>query len=256
VELLDPRRAAIDVHERTADAAVARADETGRHHREVRTFATTTGDLERLGAWPAEHSVTRVAMESTGVCSKPHFDVLEERFVVVLADAVHVKAVPGRETDVRDCEWLAELLQHGLLRASLVPDRARRERRARARYRTSPVRGRTAEANRLQKTLEGANIELDIPGKSGRAMLAALVAGEMDAATPTQLAGGRFREKLSRLEQALTGRFGGYRRFKSELGAGAYFEACCGGGDAIGRAMAGAPVTARQVAKRVAPVPR
>lgn len=149
---------------------------------------------------------------------KPVYNLLEGSVELLLVNARHVKAVPGRKTDARDCEWLAELLQHGLLRASFVPAREQRELRELTRYRTSLVRERTAEGNRLQKTLEGANIKLaavatDILGKSGREMLAALVAGATDAAALAQLAKGRLREKLSQLEQALEGRFGAHQRF-------------------------------------------
>jgi transposase len=143
---------------------------------------------------------------------------LEDQFALLLVNARHVKAVPGRKTDVRDCEWLADLLRHGLLTGSFVPDRPQRELRELTRYRTSLVRERTAEANRLQKTLEGANIKLasvatDILGTSGREMLAALVAGETDGAALAQLAHGRLREKLPQLEQALVGRVGPHQRF-------------------------------------------
>jgi transposase len=132
----------------------------------------------------------------------------------LLVNARHVKAVPGRKTDVRDCEWLADLLRHGLLSGSFVPDRPQRELRELTRYRTSLGRERTAETNRLQKTLEGANIKLaSVATKSGREILAALVAGETDAAELAQLAHGRLREKLPQLEQALVGRVGPHQRF-------------------------------------------
>jgi transposase len=149
---------------------------------------------------------------------KPVYNLLEGSVELLLVNARHVKAVPGRKTDARDCEWLAELLQHGLLRASFVPHREQRELRELTRYRTSLVRERTAEGNRRQKTLEGANIKLaavatDLLGKSGREMLAGLVAGATDAAALAQLAKGRLREKLPELEQALQGRFGAHQRF-------------------------------------------
>jgi transposase len=157
-------------------------------------------------------------MESTGVYWKPIYNLLEDQFTLLLVNARHVKAVPGRKTDVRDCEWLAELLRHGLLTGSFVPDRPQRELRELTRYRTSLVRERTAAANRLQKTLEGANIKLasvatDILGTSGREMLAALVAGRTDATELAQLAHGRLREKLPQLERALVGCVGPHQRF-------------------------------------------
>ena len=151
-------------------------------------------------------------MESTGVYWKPIWNLLEARFELLLVNARHIKAVPGRKTDAKDCEWLADLLRHGLLRASFVPDRPQRELRELTRYRTSLVQERTAEVNRLQKTLEGANIKLgdvatDIMGLSSRQMLAALVGGETDAAAMAQLAQGRLRDKLPALERALAGRW-------------------------------------------------
>jgi transposase len=143
---------------------------------------------------------------------------VEGSFELLLANARHIKAVPGRKTDVKDCEWIGDLLRHGLLRASFVPDRPQRELRELTRYRTSLVRERTAEVNRLQKTLEGANIKLasvasDSMGRSAREMLAMLVAGTADPATVAQLARRRLREKIPELERALTGRLGAHQRF-------------------------------------------
>jgi transposase len=157
-------------------------------------------------------------MESTGVYWKPIYNLLEGSFTLLLANARHSKAVPGRKTDVRDCEWIADLLRHGLVQASFVPDRAQRELRDLTRYRTSLVQERTAEANRLQKTLEGANIKLasvatDILGTSGRLMLTGLVAGTTDAKSLAHLAKGRLREKLPQLELALRGSFDTHERF-------------------------------------------
>ena len=125
--ILYPRCAAIDVHKRTAVAAVGWVDAQGRRQRQVRTYATMTADLERLRQWFAEHGVTHVAMESTGVYWKPLFNLLAEHFTVVLANAAHVQAVPGRKTDVRDSEWLLELMQHGLIRGSFIPPAPIRE---------------------------------------------------------------------------------------------------------------------------------
>jgi transposase len=177
-----------------------------------------TEDILALGDWLAEAGCTHVAMESTGVSWKPVWNLLEDAFDLLLVNARHVKAVPGRKTDVRDCEWLADLPRHGLLRGSFVPDRPRRELRELTRYRARLVRERTAEANRRQKVLEGANVKLaavatDIMGKSGRDMLAALVAGQTDAADLAQLARGRRREKLPQPERALVGRVEAHQRF-------------------------------------------
>jgi len=147
-----------------------------------------------------------------------YYNVLEDRFSLLLANARHIKAVPGRKTDVRDCEWIADLLRHGLLKASFVPERAQREVRELTRYRTSLVDERSAEVNRLQKTLEGANIKLssvasDVLGKSGREMLEQLVAGSADTGELADLAKGRLRSKIPQLERALAGRFGPHQRF-------------------------------------------
>jgi transposase len=185
---------------------------------EVRSFGTMTDDLLHLADWLATNGVTHVAMESTGVYWKPVWNLLEDRFTLLLVNARHVKAVPGRKTDAKDCEWLADLLRHGLLRGSFVPDRPQRELRELTRYRTSLVQERSAEVNRLQKTLEGANIKLgdvatDIMGLSRRQMLAALAGGETDAAAMAQLAQGRLRDKLPELERALAGRVGPHQRF-------------------------------------------
>jgi len=159
-----------------------------------------------------------VAMESTGVYWKPIWNLLEEDFALLLVNAQHVKQVPGRKTDVKDCEWLADLLRHGLLRGSFVPDRPQRELRELVRYRTSLIRERAAEVNRLQKVLEGANIKLaavvsDLQGKSAQAMLAALVSGVTEPKVLADLAQRRLRAKIPQLEQALAGRFGAHQRF-------------------------------------------
>ena len=193
----------------------------GRPHKEVRTFGTMTEDLLALSDWLAVAGCTHVVLESTGVYWKPVWNVLEGSFDLLLVNAQHVKQVPGRKTDVKDAEWLAELLRHGLVRGSFVPDQPQRELRALTRYRTAKVRERTREVQRLQKTLEGANIKLtsvatDVTGKSARAMLNVLVsdqAGTADPAGVSDLTEGRLREKLPQLERALTGRFGAHQRF-------------------------------------------
>ena len=217
MELLYPRCAAIEDHKRTAVAAVAWADEAGRPRREVRTFATATGDLERLRDWLAERGVTHIAMESTGVYWKPIFNVLEERFAVVLANAAHVKAVPGRKTDVRDSGWLLELMQHGLIRASFIPPAPIRELRDLTRHRANLVEERARAANRVQKVLEDANIKLasvvsDVLGVSGRLMLEAIIAGETDPGALAGLAKGRLCKKRAALVEALTGRVRAHHR--------------------------------------------
>jgi len=175
-------------------------------------------DILALANWLSEQGVTHVAMESTGVYWKPFWNLLENRFEMLLANAQHIKAVPGRKTDVKDSEWIADLLRHGLLKGSFVPDRFQRELRELTRYRTELAQERAAEVNRLQKTLEGANIKLasvvsEVDGKSAREMLEALVAGATDVSALAQLARGRMREKIKDLERALSGSFGPHQRF-------------------------------------------
>ena len=218
MEVLYERCCGLDIHKRIVVACVIVPGPSGQPVKEVRSFGTMTDDLLRLVDWLAATGVTHVAMESTGVYWKPVWNLLEEQFDLFLVNARHVKAVPGRKTDAKDCEWLADLLRHGLLRSSYVPDRDQRELRELTRYRTSLVQERSAEVNRLQKTLEGANIKLgdvatDIMGLSGRQMLAALVGGETNAGAMAQLAHGRLRDKLPELERALHGRVGPHQRF-------------------------------------------
>ena len=217
MEVIYPRCCGVDVHKREVVACVVATDPDGTARKEVRAFGTMTPDILALADWLMAHEVTHVAMERTGVYWKPLWNLLEDSFDLLLVNARHAKAVPGRKTDARACEWLAELLRHGLLTSSFVPDRPQRELRELTRYRTSLVRERTAAANRLQKTLEGANIKLasvatDILGKSGREILAALVAGETDSAELAQLAQGRLREKIPQLERALVGCVGEHQR--------------------------------------------
>jgi transposase len=211
MDLIHPRCAAIDVHKRTAVTSVSWVDEQGQPQRETRTFSTMTEDLERLREWLAERRVSHVAMESTGVFWKPIFNILEEHFVVVLANAAHVKALPGRKTDVRDSEWLLELMQHGLIRGSFIPPAPIRELRDLTRYRTGLIQERTREANRIQKVLEDANLKLaavasDVLGVSGRQMLEAIIDGEADPGRLADLAKRKLRRKQAELEQALAGR--------------------------------------------------
>ena len=218
MEVIYPHCCGLDVHKREVVACVVSTEPDGTACKEVRAFGTMTPDILALADWLAIQEVSHVAMESTGVYWKPIWNLLEDSFALLLVNARHVKAAPGRKTDVRDCEWLAELLRHGLLTGSYVPDRPQRELRELTRYRASLVRERTAAANRLQKTLEGANIKLasvatDILGKSGREILTALVAGETDGAALAQLAQGRLREKLPQLERALVGCVGPHQRF-------------------------------------------
>ena len=218
MDVLYERCCGLDIHKRTVVACLVTPGPTGAPTKDVHSFGTMTDDLMRLADWLATNGVTHLAMESTGVYWKPVWNLLEARFELLLVNARHVKAVPGRKTDAKDCEWLADLLRHGLLRGSFVPTRAQRELRELTRYRTSLVQERSAEVNRLQKALEGANIKLgdvatDIMGLSSRQMLAALAAGETDAAAMAHLAQGRLRDKLPALERALAGCMGAHQRF-------------------------------------------
>jgi transposase len=218
MNVLYPRCAGLDVHKKTVVACRIVPGPDGQPHKEIATFGTTTHELLRLADWLAEAGVTHVAMESTGVYWKPLWNLLEGSFELLLVNAAHIKAVPGRKTDVKDSEWLADLLRHGLLRASFVPQRGQRELRELIRYRSSLVRERAAEVNRVQKVLEGANIKLasvasDIGGVSGRQILAALIAGQTEAQALAQLAKGRLRAKIPQLEEALVGQFGAHQRF-------------------------------------------
>src|SRR5919204_592971 len=187
MEVLYARCAGLDVHKKKVVACVLVTPERGAPTKTVRTFGTLADDVLALGDWLAEQGVTHVALESTSVYWQPLWNLLEDRFALLLVNAQHVHQVPGRKTDVRDCEWLADLLRHGLLRASFVPDRPQRELRELVRYRTSLVRERGWAINRLQKTLEGANLKLgsvasNVVGRASWAILSALVAGETDSA--------------------------------------------------------------------------
>jgi transposase len=218
MDVIYPRCCGIDVHKRTVVACVLIAAPDGRLDKTVRTFETTLDQLGQLAAWLAERQVTHAALESTGVYWKPVWNVLEGCLQLLLVNAAHVKAVPGRKTDVKDAEWLAELLRHGLLRGSFVPDRWQRELRELVRYRTALIRERAAEVNRLQKTLEGGNIKLaavasSVVGASGRALLAALLAGERDPAVLADLAQRRLRRKIPELRRALVGQLGAHQAF-------------------------------------------
>jgi transposase len=217
MEVVHERCCGLDVHKQTIVACVILPG--GRlPHKEVRTFGTMTADLLELVDWLMACQVTHVAMESTGVYWKGVWNLLEGQVELLLVNAHHVKQVPGRKTDVKDCEWLADLLRHGLLRASFVPPRPQRELRELTRYRTALIRERAAEINRIQKVLEGANIKLgdvasNIMGASGRQILSALVAGSADPTVLADLARGKLRAKLPQLQRALVGQFGSHQRF-------------------------------------------
>ena len=214
--------AGLDIHKKTVVACVRRIDAAGHAHQEIRTFGTMTCDLLALSDWLAEQGVEHVALESTGAYWKPVFNILEGRFGVMLVNARHIKQVPGRKTDVRDCAWIAQLLQHGLLRASFVPPPPTRELRDLTRPRAQLVAEKATAANRVQKVLEDANIKLasvatDVLGVSGRDMPGALIAGEDDAAKLADKARKRLRNKIPALQTALRGRVTEHHRFQLRL---------------------------------------
>jgi transposase len=217
MEVINKRCCGLDVHKESVVACLM-IREGGKVHKEVRSFLTMTVDLVVLHDWLKAHQVTHVAMESTGIYWRPVFNLLEGDFTVLLVNAAHIKTVPGRKTDVKDCEWIADLLSHGLLRGSFIPPEPIRDLRDLTRYRKSLTDERVREVNRLQKFLEAANIKLssvanDVMGASGRAMLEALTAGSTDPQVLSELAKGRLRKKLPELRKALEGRFRPHHRF-------------------------------------------
>ncbi len=214
MRVVHERCAGLDVHKKTVVACVL-----GPEGKELRTFSTMTEDLLLLSEWLQERGCRTVAMESTGVYWKPVYNLLEASdFEPMVVNAQHIKAVPGRKSDVRDAQWIAELLRHGLLRPSFIPDRGQRELRELVRYRRSVVEERTREANRLQKVLEGANLKLgsvasDVLGRSGRDMLAAICQGTEDPVALAAMARGRLKDKSEQLQKALRGLMGAHQRF-------------------------------------------
>ena len=222
MEVLYPHCAGLDVHKETV-VACARHMVNGTVTREVRTFRTTTKDLLALSEWLASQGCTHVAMEATGVYWKPVWHVFSDGDVtLVLANAGHVKNVPGRKTDVNDATWLADLMAHGLIRGSFVPDVQRQELRRLLRTRKQFVRERSSHVQRLQKTLEDANIKLDgvisdIVGLSGRRMIEALIAGESDPEALAALAHRQIKASPAALREALRGRVTNHHRFLLQL---------------------------------------
>lgn len=224
MEVIYPRCAGLDVHKQTVVACV-RIARDGPPLQEVRTFATTTSGLLGLADWLESFSVKHVAMEATGVYWKPVWHVLEGHFEPVLANAAHVKNVPGRKTDVSDAMWLADLLAHGLIRASFVPPVAVQELRTLTRTRKQLVREKGAHAQRIEKLLEDANLKLgvvltDIMGKSGRAVLQALIEGETDPERLLCFVSARVKASRAELLEALRGHVSAHHRFMFKLHLG------------------------------------
>lgn len=218
MRLMYERCAGLDVHKKTVVGCGRWTEGDGTVKEEVRTFGTTTPELLEMTDWLREWGVSHVAMESTGEYWKPVFNLLEGEFEVILVNAGHVKQVPGRKTDVKDAQWLAELLSYGLLKASFIPAKPQRDLRDLTRYRVNLVQERARVVNRLQKVLEQANIKLasvasDVLGVSGRQMLEALVGGQTEATVMADLAKGRLRNKMGELEKALTGVVREHHRF-------------------------------------------
>jgi transposase len=218
MELLHTHGAGLDVHKKTVVACCRTPGPDGKPLKTIRTFSTMTADLLCLSDWLSSLGITHVAMESTGEFWKPIHAILEASFSVLVVNAHHIKNLPGRKTDVKDAEWIADLLCHGLIRGSFIPPLPQRDLRDLTRQRTNLVRERVSVVNRLQKVLEWANIKLaavatDVLGVSARAMLEAIVAGEGDVQVLAEMAQGRMRSKRAALEQALLGRVREHHRF-------------------------------------------
>jgi transposase len=221
MDLLHPQCAGLDIHQRTV-VACARVVAGSSVTHDRRTFGTTTADLEALRDWLTAHGCTHVAMESTGVYWKPIWQILEGRFELVLANARHIRAIPGRKSDVNDATWIADLLAHGLIRGSFVPPAPVQELRDLTRTRKQLVREIAQHTLRIQKTLEHANLKLtgllsNILGVSGRAILQALVAGEQDPERLADLVHGRLKASRAELVAALHGRVTAHHRFLLQL---------------------------------------
>ncbi len=210
VQLLYSHCAGLDVHKKTVVACCRIIQPNGTQTTHLRTFSTMTVGLLALGDWLLGLGISYVAMVSTGEFWKPVYNLLEGSFSILVVNAQHIKHVPGRKTDVKDAEWIAELLAHGLLRPSFVPEAPQRALRDLTRQRTHLVQERTRVVNQMQKVLEWANLKVaavvtDVTGVSARAMLEALLAGQTDVTVLAELAQGRLRSKRSELEQALRG---------------------------------------------------
>jgi transposase len=223
MQVVYQRCCGLDIHKKLIVACLLIWTSQGMQ-KEIRTFSTMLSDLFRLRDWLKANECQVVAMESTGVYWKPIWNVLEEELELLLVNAAHLKAVPGRKTDTKDAQWIAELLQHGLLRASFVPPRPQRELRELTRYRSKLVEERARLVNRMQKVLEDGNVKLssvatDITGVSGQAILHALLSGQDDPEALAELARGRMRSKRDELAQAVQGTLGEHHRFllKSQL---------------------------------------
>lgn len=219
MEVLHSRCCGIDIHKRSITVCVLIREAGRKEQKHLREFGTTTSAILNCADWLRSLGVTHVAMESTGVYWRPVWNLLEGQFDLLLANATHMRNVPGRKTDIKDSEWIAQLLQHGLLKPSFVPNTVLRDLRELSRDRTSLVAERSRLKNRIQKILEEANIKLgsvasDVLGKSGRAMLTAMVEGQENPQHLADLALGQLRLKIPQLVEALRGRVRGVHRFR------------------------------------------
>jgi transposase len=217
-DIVHDRCCGVDVHKDSLAACVRWLDEEGKVKKESRTFGTTTLEINALASWLNSRNIQLIAMESTGVYWRPVWNLLEGHFDIKLANSEHIRNLPGRKTDKKDGEWIAKLLQHDLVPTSFIPPKAIRELRDLTRSRTKLVQGRSAVANRIQKVLEDANIKLasvasDVLGHSGRAMLDAMIKGQTDVEILAEMARGRMREKIPRLQLALAGFLTDHHRF-------------------------------------------
>jgi transposase len=217
MEIMYSHSAGMDVHKQTVVVCLITPN-----GKEIRSFGTMTASLLEMTDWLISNNCKAVAMESTGVYWKPIYNILEATGMEILVvNAQHIKNVPGRKTDVKDSEWIADLLQHGLLRGSYVPDRDQRELRELVRYRTKLTQERSREVNRIQKVLEGANIKLgdvasDVMGKSGQDILRAIISGNQNPQAMAQMARGKLKNKTELLEKALTGLIGPHQKMLLE----------------------------------------
>ena len=222
MEAMIERCCGMDVHRDTVVACVLTGPPEARTKKEIRTYGTTTTELEQLRDWLRQVGCTHVGMESTGVYWVPVYTVLEGHFELIVGNAAHMKNVPGRKTDVKDAQWIAELVRYGLIRNSFVPPKWQRGLRDLTRYRRKLVEAQASERNRLQRLLQTCNVKLgsvatDVFGKSGRDMLRALIQGEEAAEQMAQLARGRLRKKLDALVLALRGNVEAHHRFMLEM---------------------------------------
>ena len=218
LQVVHERCAGLDVHKKTVVACVLVTKQDGQVHSEVRTFGTTTGEVLELAEWLKSHGIRSIAMESTGVYWIPIYNLLEETFELLVVNAQHMKAVPGRKTDVSDAEWIGQLHRHGLLKGSFVPPKPQRQLRELVRHRTNVVERRSQSVNELQKVLETGNIKLasvvsEITGVSALEMVGGLIDGQQAPAMLAELARGRLRDKKVQLTAALTGRLEKHHRF-------------------------------------------